>query len=64
MQTAVATFRIPAQITFGIGAAETVGAEAKRLGGSRVLVVSDAGLEEGRHSRPGGLLALQPGDKR
>ena len=46
MQTTVATFRIPAQITFGTGAAESVGAEAKRLGGSRVLLVSDAGLKK------------------
>src|SRR5450756_1854796 len=46
VQTTVATFRIPAQITFGVGAAETVGAEAKRLGGSRAFVVSDAGLKK------------------
>lgn len=46
MDGKVATFRIPAQITLGVGAAETVGAEAKRLGGSHVFVVSDAGLKQ------------------
>jgi alcohol dehydrogenase len=41
MASQVVTFRIPAQITFGPGAAETVGAEAKRLGGSHAFLVVD-----------------------
>ena len=42
----VATFRIPAQITLGCGAAETAGAEAKRLGGAHAFVVSDTILQK------------------
>ena len=42
----VATFRIPAQITLGCGAAETAGAEAKRLGGTQAFVVSDPILQK------------------
>ena len=42
----VATFRIPAQITLGCGAAETAGAEAKRLGGAHAFVVSDPILQK------------------
>ncbi len=42
----VATFRVPAQITLGCGAAETVGAEAKRLGGTHAFVVSDPALQK------------------
>ena len=42
----VATFRIPAQITLGCGAAETAGAEAKRLGGTHAFVVSDPILQK------------------
>lgn len=39
-----ATFRIPAQITCGTGAADTVSGEAKRLGGSRCFLVADPNL--------------------
>jgi len=46
MAGTVATFRIPAQITVGCGAVETVGAEAKRLGGSRVFVIGDPNLQK------------------
>jgi alcohol dehydrogenase class IV len=42
----VAIFRIPAQITFGGGAAETVGTEAKRLGATHAFVVSDPNLQK------------------
>lgn len=42
----VTMFRIPAQITFGCGAVETVGAEAKRLGGTRVFVIADPNLQK------------------
>jgi alcohol dehydrogenase class IV len=42
----VATFRIPAQITLGCGAAESAGAEAKRLGGTHAFVVSDPVLQK------------------
>lgn len=38
-------FRIPAQITIGSGSAETVGAEAKRLGGTSIFVISDPALQ-------------------
>jgi len=41
-----AIFRVPAQITLGPGAAETVGTEAKRLGATRALVVSDPNLHK------------------
>jgi alcohol dehydrogenase class IV len=40
----VATFRVPAQITCGCGAAETVGTEAKRLGGTRCFLIADPNL--------------------
>ncbi len=42
----VATFRIPGQITFGAGAAETVGAEAERLGATHAFVLSDPNLQK------------------
>lgn len=42
----VAAFRIPALITVGCGAVETVGVEAKRLGGTRAFVVGDPNLEK------------------
>ena len=42
----VATFRIPGQITFGAGAVETIGAEAKRLGASHAFVLSDPNLQK------------------
>ena len=41
-----AIFRVPAQITFGAGAIETVGAEAKRLGMSHAFVLSDPNLRK------------------
>ena len=40
----VATFRVPAQITCGCGAAESVGTEAKRLGGTRCFLIADPNL--------------------
>jgi alcohol dehydrogenase len=46
MADRVATFRIPAQITCGCGAADTVGAEAKRLGGARAFVIADPNLQK------------------
>jgi len=42
----VATFRIPGQITFGAGASETVGTEAKRLGATHAFVLSDPNLQK------------------
>ena len=42
----VAVFRIPAQLTFGCGAAETLGAEAKRLGAAHAFVISDPILQK------------------
>ncbi len=42
----LAIFRIPAQITLGLGAAETVGAEAKRLGATHAFVMSDPNLQK------------------
>ena len=38
-------FRIPAQITIGRGSADSVGMEAKRLGGTNVFVISDPALQ-------------------
>ncbi len=46
MGSKVATFRIPNQITLGAGSAETVGTEAKRLGGRHAFVVSDPALQK------------------
>ena len=46
MAGTVAIFRIPAQITYGCGAVETVGAEAKRLGGARAFVIADPNLQK------------------
>jgi alcohol dehydrogenase class IV len=40
-----AMFRIPTLISVGCGAVETVGVEAKRLGGTRAFVVGDPNLE-------------------
>jgi alcohol dehydrogenase class IV len=37
----IGTFRVPGQIIFGAGAAETVGMEAKRLGATHAFVASD-----------------------
>ena len=55
-----AIFRVPAQITLGPGAAETVGTEAKRLGATRALVVSDPNLHKlGVTDRILALLAAQ-----
>ncbi|MDR2075552.1 MAG: iron-containing alcohol dehydrogenase [Desulfovibrio sp.] len=40
-------FRIPRSIRFGSGASREVGAEAKALGGSRALIVTDAFMRSG-----------------
>ena len=42
----VAGFRVPGQIVLGAGAAEAVGAEAKRLGATHAFVVSDPNLQK------------------
>ncbi len=42
----VAVFRVPAQISFGLGAAETVGVEAKRLGATHAFVMTDPNLQK------------------
>lgn len=39
-------FQNPQKMVFGVGAAEKVGEEAKRLGGGRVFVVSDENIEK------------------
>lgn len=41
-----ATWSFPTHILFGEGAAGAVGEEAKRLGGSRALLVSDGGVQD------------------
>jgi alcohol dehydrogenase len=41
-----AMFQIPARVTIGCGSVETVGAEAKRLGGTRAFVVGDPNLQK------------------
>ena len=38
------SFQLPTRIEFGRGVSSTVGEEAKRLGGTRALVVTDAGV--------------------
>lgn len=45
MASKVFAFRIPAQITLGPGAADTVGSEAKRLGARHALLVVDPVLQ-------------------
>jgi len=42
----IGTFRVPGQIIFGAGAAETVGMEAKRLGATHAFVASDPNLHK------------------
>jgi alcohol dehydrogenase class IV len=42
----ISEFQNPQKMIFGIGAAEKVGAEAKRFGGNRVFVVSDENIEK------------------
>ena len=39
------SFQLPTRIEFGCGVSSTVGEEAKRLGGTRALVVTDAGVD-------------------
>lgn len=39
-------FQNPQKIIFGVGASEKVGEEAKRLGGGKILVVSDENIEK------------------
>jgi alcohol dehydrogenase class IV len=46
MAASAASFRIPAQVTLGAGAAETVGPEVKRLGGTHAFVLSDPNLKK------------------
>lgn len=46
MTTKPAAFRIPAQILLGNGVAESVGVEAKRLGGKNALIVTDSSLKK------------------
>lgn len=40
------TFRIPTRIIFGVGVLEQVGVEAKSLGGTKILLVSDQTLHK------------------
>jgi alcohol dehydrogenase len=44
MKTDTFTFRIPATIHYGVGALNELGATARQLGFSRVLLVTDAGM--------------------
>jgi len=46
MADKVASFRIPAHIVLGCGAAEAVGAEAKRFGGRRAFLIGDPNLQK------------------
>ena len=39
------SFQLPTRIEFGCGVSSTAGEEAKRLGGTRALVVTDAGVD-------------------
>ena len=40
----VYSFRLPSKILFGVGVSEKVGLEAKALGGSKILLVTDHNL--------------------
>lgn len=42
----LATLRVPRQITLGVGASESVGAEAKELGGQHAFIVSSPTLHQ------------------
>ena len=42
----VSAFTIPPTVITGIGAAEQVGEQAKRLGGAKALVVTDPGISK------------------
>jgi alcohol dehydrogenase class IV len=44
--TRIHTFQAPTRLVFGVNAAQQVGAEAKALGGTRALVVTDPGIEQ------------------
>jgi alcohol dehydrogenase len=44
--TNLATLRIPAEVIFGSGCAETVGEQARRLGARRAFIISDRGLHK------------------
>ncbi|MHB0871012.1 MAG: iron-containing alcohol dehydrogenase [Chloroflexota bacterium] len=44
LYTTVSTYHLPTRIQFGIGAAATVAEEAKKLGGTRALIVTDKGI--------------------
>ncbi len=40
----ITTWSFPTRILFGVGAAAKVGEEAKRVGGTRALIVTDKGV--------------------
>jgi len=42
----LATWSFPTTIVFGAGAAESIGTHAKRIGGSRALIVCDPGVRK------------------
>ncbi len=42
----LARLRIPAEIVFGSGCAETIGQHVRSLGGTRALLISDRGLQK------------------
>jgi len=42
----ISEFQNPQKIIFGVGAVDRVGEEAKRLGGGKILVVSDGNIEK------------------
>lgn len=44
--TNLATLRIPSEVIFGSGCAETVGEQARKLGAKRALVISDQGIQK------------------
>lgn len=46
--TKIIEFQNPQRIVFGVGVSKRVGEEAKRLGGNRVLVVSDENIEKAK----------------
>ena len=46
MADKMASFRVPAHIVLGFGAAETAGTEAKRLGGGRGFLIGDPNLQK------------------
>jgi len=52
MSLSTFSFQLPTRIEFGTGVISTVGKEAKALGGKKVLVVADKGVQKAGLVKP------------